>query len=68
MDSAAHSYIPILKVTPTLHERRLKFIAWMSQKNNHTAIFRSSHQRCSIKTGALKNFANFTGKHLSWGH
>ena len=25
---------------------------------------RSSHQRCSIKKGALKNFAKFTGKHL----
>ena len=26
--------------------------------------FRSIHQRCSIKIGALKNFAKFTGKHL----
>ena len=26
---------------------------------------RSNHQRCSIKTGALKNFAKLTGKHLS---
>ena len=26
--------------------------------------FRSSHQRCSIKKGAPKNFAKFTGKHL----
>ena len=25
---------------------------------------RSSHQRCSMKKGALRNFANFTGKHL----
>ena len=25
---------------------------------------RSSHQRCSIKKGALRNFAKFTGKHL----
>ena len=25
---------------------------------------RSSHQRCSVKQGVLKNFANFTGKHL----
>ena len=25
---------------------------------------RSSHQRCSIKKGVLKNFAKFTGKHL----
>ena len=29
-------------------------------------ITRSSHQRWSVKRGALKNFANFTGKHLCW--
>ena len=27
---------------------------------------RSSHRRCSIKKGALKIFAIFTGKHLCW--
>ena len=27
---------------------------------------RNSHQRCSVKKGLLKNFANFTGKHLCW--
>ena len=27
-------------------------------------LFRSSHQRCSVKKGVLKTFANFTGKHL----
>ena len=26
--------------------------------------FRSSHQRCSIEVGVLKNFTKFTGKHL----
>ena len=25
---------------------------------------RSSHQRCSIRKGVLRNFATFTGKHL----
>ena len=25
---------------------------------------RSSHQRCSVKKGVLKNFEKFTGKHL----
>ena len=29
-------------------------------------LFRSSHERCSIRKGVLKNFANFTGKHLCW--
>ena len=31
----------------------------------HFCIKRSSHRRCSIKS-VLKNFANFTGKHLCW--
>ena len=26
--------------------------------------YRSSHQRCSVKKGVLRNFAKFTGKHL----
>ena len=26
--------------------------------------FRSSHQRCSVKKGVLRNFTKFTGKHL----
>ena len=29
-------------------------------------LFRRSHQRCSVKKGVLKTFANFTGKHLCW--
>ena len=29
-------------------------------------MYRSSHQRCSLKKGVLKNLANFTGKHLCW--
>ena len=29
--------------------------------------FRRSHQRCSMKKGALKNFAKFLGKHLCQG-
>ena len=27
-------------------------------------IFRSSHQRCSVKKGVLRNFTKFKGKHL----
>ena len=26
--------------------------------------FRSSHWRCSVRKGALRNFAKFTGQHL----
>ena len=29
-------------------------------------LFRSSHSRMFYKIGALKDFANFTGKHLCW--
>ena len=28
--------------------------------------YRSSHWSCSIKKDVLKNFTNFTGKHLRW--
>ena len=27
-------------------------------------IYRSSHQRCSLRKGVIRNFAKFTGKHL----
>ena len=30
------------------------------------SICRSSHWRCSVKKGVLKNFESFTGKHLRW--
>ena len=30
----------------------------------HSCIFRSSHQRCSVKQYVLRNFAKLTGKHL----
>ena len=29
-------------------------------------LFRSSHRSCSVEKGALKDSANFTGKHLCW--
>ena len=29
--------------------------------------FRSSHQRCSVKKGVLRNFSKFTGKHRCQG-
>ena len=33
-----------------------------------SVIYRSIHRRCSIEEGVLENFANFTGKHVSWSH
>ena len=47
-------------------------LASLINKNNwamfeeHEQIFRNNHQRCSIKKKKFKNFALFTGKHLSW--
>ena len=30
----------------------------------HRSFYRSSHWRCSVRKGVLRNFAKFTGKHL----
>ena len=35
-----------------------------SQLSTKCGRMRSSHQRCSIKKGVLRNFAKFTGKYL----
>ena len=32
--------------------------------NLDDSLDRSSHRRCSVKKGVLRNFAKFTGKHL----
>ena len=36
----------------------------MSISNGSSSTNRSSHWRCSVKKIVIKNFANFTGKHL----
>ena len=36
----------------------------MNETEENKLTFRNSHQRRSIKIGALKNFAKFTGKYL----
>ena len=38
-----------------------QFFTLIYAKNSNN---RSSHQRCSMKKGVLKNFTKFTGKHL----
>ena len=30
---------------------------------NFSPVFKSSHQRCSVRKGVLRNFAKFTGKY-----
>ena len=44
----------------SLPESVFKVVSWKLE------TFRSSHWRCSVKQGVLKNFANFTGKNLCW--
>ena len=34
------------------------------RRNTHEKQHRSNYQRCFVKKYVLKNFANFTGKHL----
>ena len=62
----------ILTAAKTFLQRNLVFIAdsrtffcsgllWKHELN-----LRSSHWSCSVKKFVLRNFANFTGKHLCW--
>ena len=39
-----------------------RILSWTLWK--HELNFRSNHCSCSIKKGVLRNFVNFTGKHL----
>ena len=42
-------------------------VFWIVQSRGRltkSGALRSSHQRCSVRKGVLRNFANFTGKHL----
>ena len=50
-------------MTQAYHARRVTFL-----RHDLFAYpsYRSSHRRCSVKTGVLKNFAIFAGKHLYW--
>ena len=41
-------------------------ISFLKKHRSSHRRSRSSHRRCSIKKGILKNFVNLTGKHLYW--
>ena len=43
-----------------------KQILQNQRRRNSQVYVTSSHRRCSVKKGVLKNFANFKGKHLCW--
>ena len=42
----------------------LVLISWLLYSTSSVARNRSSHRRCSLRKGVLRNFAKFTGKHL----
>ena len=46
----------------TTHKKKKKKATLSS--TSYGTKSRSSHQRCSMKKGVLKNFSKFTGKHL----
>ena len=56
--------ILLLLLLRVLITRVQQFLGNVHYKNLNANIFRSSHQRCSIKTGVLKNIAKFTAKHI----
>ena len=41
----------------------MKLVGQVFQLKAHSHV-RSSHRRCSVRKGVLRNFAKFTGKHL----
>ena len=55
-------------IETTMKFSRLNSISSIEDNHSFTFsdsfVFRSSHQRCSVKKGVLRNFAKFTGKHL----
>ena len=57
-----HPYIKIVN-----HTSGNKPTSDLHYKNGElsSAIVRSSHQRCSVRKGVLRNFTKCTGKHLS---
>ena len=52
------SVVFLVQLTPALFHRWDMAIFYVILTS------RSSHQRCSVKTGVLRNFAKFTEKHL----
>ena len=58
----------LMKAQKLYNEKEMVFLAFLRVKyfyyDNMKEQDRSSHQRCSVKKGVLKNFAKFTGKHM----
>ena len=56
----------ILDNQGTLMLNDQKFLHYTMNHRDLLGLFKSSHQRSSVKEGVFKNVANFTGKHLCW--
>ena len=50
--------VPLMKVAQKIKQ--------MKEKRSSFTFSNSSHRRCAVKKDVLKNFTNFTGKHLCW--
>ena len=48
-------------------EEKMNFYVmdFFSKCKQFPRMYRSSHQRCSVRKGVLRNLAKFAGKHLS---
>ena len=59
-----------LGLSATLNNNSVSSTTWKVSIIGHfsrsACVYRSSHQRCSIKKTVSKNFAIFRGKHLCW--
>ena len=60
----AYIYCTYVNIIIVLCGVRLPMFIVFSGKTLKIVIYRSNHQKCSIKKGVFKNFAKFTGKHL----
>ena len=54
----------LLSVSDKMVARRVSTF-WVF-RGSRSQIFFKTNQRCSVRKSVLKNFANFTGKHLCW--
>ena len=59
-------YLCLIKLTRKHSKLPKDYIHDCRQCINFQNTLKNTHRKCSVNQGALKNFANFTGKHLFW--
>ena len=55
-----HFFNELSNTWSSIHEKVKKHWSWVEKKR---CLYRSSHRRCFLRKGVLRNFTNFTGKH-----